>query len=320
MLLPDNINIDPLTFLGVDALAIMASSASNVPGGLGVFETVLLLGLPELSPAALLGSILLFRGIYYLTPLGIAAVMFATYEGSQQRHHIGVMQNRASAWWADTGPQVMSLMTVSAGSVLLFSSAVPLSVEQIPAASFVPLVVMEFAHISASIAGLGLIVLARGMSRRLRNAYKHSIKLLFIGLIASLLKSFNIEEASIYAICLVLLLLTHDPFFRRATVFELGFTVEWVSLLTAILACTLWLGLFSYKDAPYSSSLWWYFALDGDYSRFLRSELITTVLMTGATLVYLLKPDPKPGSQRKIPCGNFFGSSNKTGALWPILL
>lgn len=294
VLLPHEISIDPLAFLGVYALAIMASSASNVPGGLGVFETVLLLGLPELSPAALLGSIFLFRCIYYLTPLAIAAVIFATYEGLQQHHHIVMMQNKASAWWADIGPQVMGLMVLFAGCVLLLSSAMPLPVGPSLWSSFVPLAVTEIAHIGASIAGLGLIVLARGISRRLRRAYRQSIKLLAIGLICSILKSFGIEEASVLGIVLVLLLLTHDQFYRRATVFELGFTVEWVSLLTVILALTLWLGLFSYKDTPHSPSLWWYFALDGGYSRFLRSALTISLLMTGAAFVNLLRPDPQP--------------------------
>ncbi|HEY9726013.1 MAG TPA: hypothetical protein V6D50_06140, partial [Chroococcales cyanobacterium] len=54
---------------------------SNVPGGLGVFETVLLLILSSQIPAAtVLGSLLAYRGIYYILPLAFATILLGVYE------------------------------------------------------------------------------------------------------------------------------------------------------------------------------------------------------------------------------------------------
>lgn len=69
------------TFYGLYIFAQLAGVISSVPGGLGVFETVLLLALsPPLSSASLLGTLLVFRVIHYFGPLAIAIVALGFYE------------------------------------------------------------------------------------------------------------------------------------------------------------------------------------------------------------------------------------------------
>ena len=59
VLLPANTPLSFLDFLGVYLLAMFAGVASNVPSGLGVFETIILLILSsKVSGAALFGSML----------------------------------------------------------------------------------------------------------------------------------------------------------------------------------------------------------------------------------------------------------------------
>ncbi len=54
---------------------------SGLPGGVGVFDTVLLLGLAGyMDPARAIGAILLFRVLYYLAPAAIAGLCFAGHE------------------------------------------------------------------------------------------------------------------------------------------------------------------------------------------------------------------------------------------------
>lgn len=71
------------------SLAQIAGIISNVPGGLGVFETVLMLLLaPAVEADGLLGSLLVYRVIYYLTPLLMGVVLLGGYELYQRRHHL----------------------------------------------------------------------------------------------------------------------------------------------------------------------------------------------------------------------------------------
>ncbi|MEH2310890.1 MAG: lysylphosphatidylglycerol synthase domain-containing protein [Nostoc sp.] len=81
VVLPNNISLSYLDFLGIYLLAMFAGVISNVPGGLGVFETIILLILSsKVSGAAILGSLLAYRGVYYFLPLLIAAGLLGLYE------------------------------------------------------------------------------------------------------------------------------------------------------------------------------------------------------------------------------------------------
>ena len=79
--LPANMSLSYLDFLGIYLLAMFAGVVSNVPGGLGVFETIILLILSsKVSGAAILGSLLAYRGVYYFLPLLVAAGLLGLYE------------------------------------------------------------------------------------------------------------------------------------------------------------------------------------------------------------------------------------------------
>jgi len=59
----------------------VAGVASNVPAGLGVFETVMLLFLgTSVNPAAAIGALAVYRLVFYVAPLAVAALLFGTIE------------------------------------------------------------------------------------------------------------------------------------------------------------------------------------------------------------------------------------------------
>jgi uncharacterized membrane protein YbhN (UPF0104 family) len=69
------------SFFGIYLLAQIAGIVSNVPGGLGVFETVILLFLaPNNSSTVLLGILLVYRSIYYFLPLIAGLVLLGWRE------------------------------------------------------------------------------------------------------------------------------------------------------------------------------------------------------------------------------------------------
>ena len=81
ILLKTSVSLSYPTFFGIFILAQVAGLASNVPGGLGVFETVMILLLaPFIESEELLGTLLIYRGIYYFIPLGIAILLLGKYE------------------------------------------------------------------------------------------------------------------------------------------------------------------------------------------------------------------------------------------------
>ena len=295
VLLPAYAETSFFAFLGVFAVALIAGVVSHVPSGIGVFESVMLLGLPEVAPDALLGAILLFRCVYYLAPLCLAAIVLAIHEANLQQVRIERARDTAADWLAEIGPQVMALILIFAGVVLLFSIAVPAPAERLATLSEVlPLPVLEIAHAVAGATGVGLIFLARGLSLRLEAAYRLAAVLLAVGIVTLLCKGLIYEGAAVLTAILVVLFYTRPEFRRDGALLNQGFPTEWTSTLTALLAVTIWLGLLSYKPAEYSHELWWHFDYTAEYARFLRTMSVVLVATVAMGLANLLRPDPVP--------------------------
>ncbi len=295
VLLPASAYPNFFGYLGVFATALLAGAVSHVPGGIGVFESVMLLGLPEVPPAALLGAILLFRCIYYLAPLALAAGVLALDEAMRQRARLVRARGTAAGWLAEIGPYLMALLLVFAGAMLLFSGAVPTPQERLSRLmGLVPLPLLDLAHMLVGAAGLGLLLVARGISQRLARAYRTGLWLLGIGSGALLLKGIIYEGALVLAVVSILLWTTRQEYPRAGSLAEQGYPAEWLSFLAAILAVSIWLGLFSFKGIDYNAELWWRFHYFAEYPRFLRTTALVFVLAGGIALAYRLRFDAVP--------------------------
>jgi uncharacterized membrane protein YbhN (UPF0104 family) len=88
VLLPTGTPIDFPAFVGIYLLAQVAVLFTHVPGGVGVLELVILKLLNPADPKFLVGSLLIFRMIYYILPLIVAAVMLAVHEAMLKQHEL----------------------------------------------------------------------------------------------------------------------------------------------------------------------------------------------------------------------------------------
>jgi phosphatidylglycerol lysyltransferase len=284
-----------LAFVGAYATAVIGAIVSHVPGGIGVFETIILLALPQLQPEALLGSLLAYRAIYYLAPLLFGTVLFATKELAGQRTRIARAQELASMYIAPVVPQITGALTFVAGAVLLVSGATPGIDRRLAALDFLPLPILEASHLAGSVIGLGLLVLSRTLFRRVQAAYYISFWLLMGGIAASLLKGLDFEEALILALVLGVLQLGRRAFYRPTAILSERFTPVWIVAIVGVVAMAIWLGLVSSRHVPYSHDLWWTFALDAHVPRMLRASLAVVVVGSTYLLLNMLRPArPEP--------------------------
>ncbi len=73
-------------FFSIYLLGQIAGLVSNVPGGLGVFETILLLMLsPTIPTTKIFAALLLYRLIYFFIPLLISILLLVLYEIRQRK-------------------------------------------------------------------------------------------------------------------------------------------------------------------------------------------------------------------------------------------
>ncbi|HET7131645.1 MAG TPA: phosphatidylglycerol lysyltransferase domain-containing protein, partial [Gammaproteobacteria bacterium] len=267
-----------------------------MPAGLGVFEAVIVLLLPQVPSDLLLGSLLAYRAVYYIAPLVAAALLFGAEELRAQSAHFARAQAIASVYVAPIVPQAAATLSFVAGGVLLLSGATPSMDARIDALRrLLPLAIVEASHLIGSLVGLGLVVLASALRRRVYEAYHITLGLLLAGVAASLLKGLDIEEALLLAIVAAVLWLGRSAFYRPASIFAERFTPVWVVSIVGVIAATVWVGFIAYRNVDYSEKLWWTFAFDADAPRMLRAALVVTVCGATLLLTNLLRPArPEP--------------------------
>ena len=95
--LPAEGNPGYLVVLGVFVVAFALALLSHAPGGLGVFDLMVLTGLPEFEPEVVLAALIVFRIFYFLIPLVMGLVMVALFERAQLRAQEDQAEDQADA-------------------------------------------------------------------------------------------------------------------------------------------------------------------------------------------------------------------------------
>jgi phosphatidylglycerol lysyltransferase len=291
-LLPTTAKLTYIEFLGIFMLAQAAGLLSYVPGGLGVFEAVMLLLLSDcMEKSSVISCLLLYRLIYYLLPFAAATTLLAIYELAAKKHSLQRLGVAFGKWSSAVTPHVLAVTSFIAGIILLLSGALPTEKGRLAwLMDLLPLAAIELSHFLGSIVGAGLLILARGLQRRVDAAYHATVTLLGLGIAFSLLKGFDYEEAIILAVMLLLFLPCRREFYRKASLIGERLTFTWAVLIIAVIVSSIWLGIFSYKHVEYSNQLWWRFAINGDAPRFIRATTGVVAMVLFYGVVKLLLP------------------------------
>jgi phosphatidylglycerol lysyltransferase len=305
VLLPPLPSVSVVSLLAVFLLAQIIGVLSNVPAGLGVFETVILFTLrPFGSSAVILASLVAYRLIYYFVPLIIAVGLLTTREILESREYIARAGRLAGHWVPGIVPQALAFTTFLGGVILLALGAIPAAHSRLAWLSHVlPLPVIEVSHFAGSVDGVGLLLLARGLQRRLDAAWGLAALLLASGAVVSLLEGLGYEEALVLCLMLAALLPCRRHFYRHASLLNEPLSPPWIMAILLVLLGSAWLLLLSYRHVQYSSDLWWQFELSAQAPRALRAEAGVMVLLTiygSARLLRPARPEPTPPGAQEI--------------------
>lgn len=280
--------------LGAFLAAQILGLAAHVPGGVGVFEgTIVLLLKPYMTSVQLAPALVAYRVVYYVVPLSIALVVLAAGELRDRRRHAVRLMAAIGRVAQQLTPRILAVLTFIAGLVLLFSGATPAAAHRLALLDrFVPLGVIETSHIAGSVAGALLLLLSQGLSRRLDAAYYLTTIVISAGMVASLLKGVDYEEAIVLGVVLLALRRARPAFDRKAALFATRFSPAWVAAVVAALVASVWLGFFAFKHIEYSNDLWWQFALGGEASRFLRGSVAAATVVLLVAVARLMGHAP----------------------------
>ncbi|MCB1991818.1 MAG: UPF0104 family protein, partial [Geminicoccaceae bacterium] len=122
VLLPADVQPGYAVFLLVFLTAIVAGAASHVPGGLGVLEATVLVGLGAGTNPDVIAALVVFRVLYYLLPLAVAGLALALFEG---RRGLAPVAGKALRVGRPLVPPLAAGLVFMGGIVLLLTGNLP---------------------------------------------------------------------------------------------------------------------------------------------------------------------------------------------------
>lgn len=250
-LLPEAPGLTYLRFLGVYVASYTAGLAANVPGGLGVFDTAMLLGLePYLKPPQILGAIVVFRLYYYIIPLFIAGSLFAGNEivlrgGALVRAKPGPRRQALARWSEPSFAVGAATGAVALCGALLLGIGV---LDDRPDFSWID---PDFAEVAAnagqfipSLIGAALIVLSIGLSQRVTLAWGATIVMLLLAAGYTGAQGSNLWIPGVLVLATMLVAPFRDAYYRHARLLASPLGASTGIPLLALISCVLALAAF----------------------------------------------------------------------------
>ncbi len=293
-LLPAAPGLTWLRFLGVYVASYTAGLAANLPGGIGVFDTAMLLGLsPWLDAPHIVGAILVFRLYYYIIPLFLAGGLFAGNEilmrgGSLFRAVPGQKTRR----WSEPDFAVAAITgAVALCGFMLLSLSV---LTPVPDFSWIDPDLADFASQAGqfvpSLIGAALVVLAIGLSQRVNLAWGATIFMLMAG------AAFTVAQGEWLWIAVVLVVATalvapfRSCFYRHARLLSGPLQASTAVPLFALVVCVLMLAGFERHVRFLADNSWWEIVLSPDVPNSLRATVALTVALALGATWRLIRP------------------------------
>lgn len=304
-------------FLLVYFIALTVGMLSHIPGGIGVFEAILLAAFAhQLGASPLAAALVLYRLCYVVIPLILACfiLLLSEIKNLFKAHPKSVQNIRQVS--TDLAPSILAILVFISGIVLLFSGMTQALDQRLEYLSFlVPEAMIESSHFLASLVGLLCLLLANGLKKRVLGAWMLSVALLFSGAVLSLLKGFDWEEAILLVFVAGLLIIFKAAFYRRSRLLDLNIFSGYLIACIGVLIIALGLFLFSYQSIDYQNISWWQFDLNASAPRSLRALSGTFILLAFLILNWLLRVAPlkiSPPNQAQLDqASNIYQHSNQ---------
>ncbi len=303
-------------FLGVYLASYSAGLVANLPGGLGVFDGAMLLGLePWIDGPHVLGAIVVFRLYYYIIPLFLAGTLFA---GNEILLRGGTALRRLQFWrsadsraasaaqpttrWSEPDFAVAAATGAVAlcGALLLSVGALQPAPEPSWLNEGYASVAQQAGEFVPSLIGAGLLVLAVGLSQRVNLAWGATIVLLLLGAAFGVAQGERLWIPAVLALAGLLVAPFRPCFYRHARLLSGPLQTSTAVPLFALIVCVLALAGFQRHVRFMTENAWWEIVLSRhSASNGLRATVALTVAIALAATWRLIRP----GHVRYLPWG-----------------
>jgi glycosyltransferase 2 family protein len=285
-------------FLGVYVASYTAGLLTNLPGGIGVFDTAILLGLaPYIDAPRIVGAIVVFRLCYYVIPLFLAGSLFAGNEillrgGLLWRRAANLSAVQTLARWSEPDFAVAS----STGSVALCGVLLLCLGVLAPQTDFSWLdpdlagLAKQAGQFVPSLIGAGLVMMAIGLSHRVNLAWGLTLVLLVAGAAFTASQDDRLWVASALILTALLVAPLRACFYRHASLLSGPLEASSALSLVVLAICLLSLAM----TRPYTHSLannaWWAVIISRQMPNSLRLAVALAVVLGLLAIWRMLRP------------------------------
>ncbi|MBW0281986.1 bifunctional lysylphosphatidylglycerol flippase/synthetase MprF [Shewanella xiamenensis] len=288
-LLPE---VDGLSYLQVLSIFFVANAIgvlAHVPGGIGVFETVVTVTLSQYLPAEqILSSVIIYRLMYYIVPFVLALMYFVatlvlTNKDKFSKLNVNLQIVRQLL------PPLLSISVFGVGLVLLLSVVNPSIIHKYHwLGEIVPLPIVELSSLILSASAILLLLLSHGLFKRYQKAFELTQKLLLVAMVFIVLKGAQWQISLALGLIYLLMLPCEQVFYRQGSIVGIKYSFGWALSLAAALFLMMWVLFFAYQDVDYDHSLWFTFSQDSHVSRALRGGAVVLVILLIFAFRYVL--------------------------------
>jgi phosphatidylglycerol lysyltransferase len=261
-LLPHGHGLTFFRFLAIYVMSYSAGVAASLPGGIGVFDTVMLLGLSAYMPAArVVGGLLIFRLYYYIIPLFLAGSLFAGHELLLRGR---VLLRGAAAGRPAVRRNEPDFAIAAATGVVALCGMMLLAIGIIAPDPDVSWIDPGYAdslatagHFIPSLIGAALMVFAIGLSQRVTLAWGGTLVLLILGAAMTAAQGRLWWIPGILLLAALMLAPYRGSFHRHARLLSGRMQSANAIPLFALIGCLLALAVFERHVRFVSYNSWW---------------------------------------------------------------
>nr|WP_242010292.1 lysylphosphatidylglycerol synthase domain-containing protein [Acetobacter conturbans] len=279
VLLPSGM-IDYGSFLAIYIASYTAGLIASVPGGLGVFDSAMLLALgPYMPKPQIIGVILVFRLFYYIIPLFIAGGMFAAHElflrGDAALARKNACTGEGSA--KERRPSQVVRESEADFSVAVATGAVALCgvllmvlpllnpVHLHAGSKVIMFISRQVSGYALTLAGASLIALAIGLSQRVTLAWGTTLGLLVVAAAVTFLRGNALPVPAVLAFSAFLIAPFRRCYYRHARLLSEPLSFSTIMSLIMLIGCALLIG--THREA--TDSWWQLFVPEGSHARWI---------------------------------------------------
>ena len=278
-----------VSILSVFAIASIAGIISFLPGGVGSFDLIAIIGLQMvgLAPNEALVVAILYRVFYYILPSGTAIAVFAlrVLKRTEQKGYF--IKSDAYGQLVAT---LMTIVVVTCGALLLISALTPSLISRSKLITSMEAVV--FLHFSRSISiaiGLMLLFTAKEVFLRVKRAYHVTMILLLLGGIFTFIKGFDIEEFLFIIAAMSIMRLSKTNFYRKSVLMKPSHMIT--AAMSVFVLLILYMKLSHILFSSYIRAFHYPHHIFHDIHTFVNSGVIAYVLFLVYIVIWYLKRD-----------------------------